>query len=221
MSISTRSGALPRELDAALDGLVDRFGQGRWAEATVAARARFADRTGRVFEEDEIFEARTVAFLEWYVLEDPAPEGQTPVATALAEETDEVQAAVLRALATSHRSLFAVAALDDGSVVLDDLWGGCRFAVDERRRLHGVSRGDIIEARLIGWRGRVRFGRTFAFHPAAARAAIVGHLARIRAEGGTRADAVDFIAALQVKALRWKHVEIVKVYAAAAAEKDR
>jgi len=198
---------LPRELEGALDGLIERFGQP--AEAVAAARVLYAERTGRVYEEDEIYEARTVAFLEWFVLEHGEP---PPVLRALAEERDALLGAALWALSTAHRSLFSVEALEPGKVVLDDLWGGARFEVDERRRLHGVSPGDVVEARLVGWRGRVRFGRTFSFHPSAARTAITGHLARIRREGGTRADAVDFVATLQVKALRWKHVDIAKVY---------
>jgi hypothetical protein len=210
----------PRELDHALDTLVQRFAQGPLADEAARARAEHADRTGRVFEEDEIYEARTVAFLEWYVLEDRAPDGRTPIEIALGElpppdeETPGEQAAMLRALATSHHSLFAIEVLGEGTVTLEDMWGGCRFEVDERRRLHGVVRGDVVEARLIGWRGRVRFGRTFAFHPAVTRTAILAHLGRIRAEGGSRADGVAFVAALQVKALRWKHVDVGRVYAA-------
>jgi hypothetical protein len=183
------TSVLPRELDVALDGLIERFGQGQWTEAAAAARARYAERTGRVFEEDEIFEARTVAFLEQYVLEEALPGGRTPVYLALDETPDAEQAAVLRALAASHRSLFAVAELGEGTVALDDLWGGCRFEVDERRRLHGVVAGDVVEARLIGWRDRVRFGRTFTFHPAVTREAIVAHVKRLRRSGGTRLDA--------------------------------
>ena len=209
------TSVLPRELDAALDGLIERFGQGEWADEAVAARVRYAERTGRVFEEDEIYEARTVAFLEWYVLETPlAAAGKPPVLVALAGAVDADQALALRAWAASHRSLFSVEALGDGTVALLDMWGGARFDVDERRRLHGVHKGDVIEARLVGWRDRVRFGRTFTFHPASTRASIHGHLRRIQAAGGARADGVDFVAALQVKALRWKHVEVSRVYAA-------
>ena len=70
----------------------------------------------------------------------------------------------------------------------------------------------MVEARLVGWRGRVRFGRTFTFHPRDAKKAIVGHVRRIRAAGGSRADAVDHVATLKVRTLRWKHVEPARVY---------
>jgi hypothetical protein len=200
-----------RELDAALDALVERFAAGG---EIARARADYAERTGRVFEEDEIFEARTVSFLEWYVLERPLDgDGLTPVARALAEDGDGAHRAAWTAWATSHRSLFRVLALRDGDVRLVDLVGGAAFAVDERRRLHGVAVGDVVEARLIGWRDRVRFGRTFCFHPGEARKAIVAQVRRVLAAGGTRLDAVDAIAALRVRCLRYKHVEPARVYA--------
>jgi hypothetical protein len=205
-----------RELDAALDGLIERFGQGPWQEDAVRARAEYAERTGRVFEEDEIYEARTVAFLEWYVCERPLTgRGQTPAEIALAE----ADSPALRAWARSHRSLFRVAHIGETSVELVDLWGGARFAVDERRRLHGVAAGDVVEARLVGWRGRVRFGRTFGFHPAAARPALVELVGAVRARGGRRVDAVDEAAQRQVRALRFQHVEPERVYAAGFRDK--
>jgi hypothetical protein len=204
-----------RELDAALDGLIERFGQGEWQAEAARARAEHAERTGRVFEEDEIYEARTVAFLEWYVCERPLDgRGAAPVEVALKEGDNEA----VRAWACSHRSLFVVERVGPAGVELLDLWGGARFAVDERRRLHVAAR-DVIEARLVGWRGRVRFGRTFGFHPAGARAAIEALARGVRAEGGRRGDAVDQVAALRVRALRYQHVEAERVYAAGLREK--
>ncbi|HKA90765.1 MAG TPA: hypothetical protein VKE22_24050 [Haliangiales bacterium] len=199
-----------RELDRAFDELVARFGHG---DDVAAARAGWAERTGRVFEEDELYEQRTISFVEWYACEHRLADGRTPVVVALAEPEGEHHAA-WRAWRASHRSLYAVAARREGVVVLDDLVGQGRFAVDERRRLHGVHVGDVIEARLLGWRGRVRFGRTFCFHPAAALKAIVEHVRRILGAGGTRADAVDFVASLRVRALRYKHVLPERVYEA-------
>ena len=202
-----------RELDLALDALVQRFAQGVYAEEIARARAEYAERTGRVFEEDEIYEARTLAFLEWYALERPLEgAGVAPVEVVLAEPLEDHARACWTAWATSHRSLYGVAKLDDGGVQLVDLVGGARFAVDERRRLHGVAVGDVVEARLIGWRQKVRFGRTFCFHPGEAKKAILGHVRRVLAGGGSRADAVDAVAALRVRSLRYKHVEPSRVY---------
>ena len=204
-----------REIDRAFDELMSRFGD---ADGVAATRTAWLERTGRVFEEDEIYEQRSQAFLEWYVCEHPLDDGRTPVETALGDPESDHHAA-WRAWQRSHRSLFLLVARREGSVLLDDLVGGARFAVDERRRLHGVHIGDVLEVRLLGWRGRVRFGKTFCFHPAAAGVAIRQHVRRILAAGGTRAEAVDFVASLRVRALRYKHVLPERVYEARAPQK--
>jgi hypothetical protein len=201
-----------RELDAAIDALIERFGQ---APEIVPARDEWMARTGRVFEEDDLYENRTVAFLEWFVLERPLRDGKTPVEIALDDEEDRD---ALRAWARSHRSVFEVLRLGETDVVLADLIGGGRFGVDERRRLHGVAPGDVIEARLVGWRERVRFGRTFDFHPPGTRESIVGQIQRLVGAKTPRAEILDAIAALHVRALRYKHVAAAKVYENATGE---
>ena len=201
------------ELEAALDRLIEAFGVGAWAEEAVRARDEYAGRTGRVFEDDELFEARTAAFLEWYAVERPvAGQGLPPAALRRREAAAEGDAEALAAWLASHRSLFSIEDQADDHVLLYDLIGGGLFEVDERRRLHGVADGDLLEARLVGWQGSVRFGRTFLYHPPGAREAILGHSRRVKEAGGTRADIVDFVASLKVRALRYKHVAAERVY---------
>jgi hypothetical protein len=207
------------ELGEALDFLIQRWGGGEHTAEIARARDEHGERTGKVFEDDELYELRTIAFLEWYVLERPLEaRGLPPVLLALAEDPGSPHAGAWRALARSHRSLFAIDELEDGKVALTDLLGGGRFTVAERRRLHGVSIGDVVAARLIGWRDQVLFGRTFCYHPAGAREAIIAHCRRIRAGGGTRGEAIDYIASLRVRADRYRHVAPARVYEAATSE---
>jgi hypothetical protein len=201
-------------LEGAFDELVERFGSGSYRDEAARARHEFDERTGRVYQEDELYESRTLAFLEWYVVSWPiVGVGRPPVAVALEDElaTDETRLA-WRAWARSHLSVFGIAELREGEVELEDLVGGGRFVVNERRALHGVSDGDVLTARLVGWRDKIRFGRTFSYHPAAAWPAIARQAERILAEGGTRGDVVDFVESIQVKALRYKHVAPEKLY---------
>jgi hypothetical protein len=200
-----------QELDSALDRLIEAFGAGAWSHEVVRARDEYAARTGRVFEDDELFEARTAAFLEWYAVERPLSGAGVPPA-ALRRHDVPADAPALSAWLASHRSLFAIEDQDQEGVLLQDLIGGGLFEVDERRRLHGVADGDLLEARLVGWQGKVRFGRTFLYHPAGAREAIIGHARRVKDTGGKRADIVDFVASLRVRALRYKHVAAERVY---------
>jgi hypothetical protein len=208
-----------REIERALDALIERFGGGDHQAELVRAREDWLDRTGRVFEDDALWEPRSVAFLEWYTLERPLDGREdAPVVVALRDTPADERAEAWRALASSHRSLFEVGVLEEGTVHLVDLLGGARFAVAERRRLHGVAEGDLVQARLIGWRGAVRFGRTFDFHPAGAREAILGHCHRLRGGGSTRADVIDYVASLRVRVERYRHVSPERVYEAATSE---
>jgi hypothetical protein len=58
----------------------------------------------------------------------------------------------------------------------------------------------------------VRFSRGFCFHPTGVREAILGHAHRIRERGGSRAEALDYISSLRVRAERYRHVAPARVY---------
>src|SRR5690349_14642205 len=109
----------------------------------VRAREEWAEKAGRVFDDDPLYEERTIAFLEWYALERPLPAagGKLPVERFAVEgaAADDKEAAWARALTASHRSLFEVREVNEGEIVLDDLLGGGAFAVTERRHLPGVE----------------------------------------------------------------------------------
>jgi hypothetical protein len=206
-------------LHQALDDLIEGFGDDDSAARLAQVRRDFDDRRGRVFEDEELWEPWTQAFLEWFVLE--RADGElSPAAAALVDCRDPDRAAALRALCTSHRSLFEIRALRPGSVDLEDLLGGTLFRVAEPRALHGVSVGDVAELRLVGFRDAVWFGRTFCYHPAGTRAAIESHARRIRASGGERREVIDFVASLRIKCERYRHVSPVKVYQSAGQGAD-
>jgi hypothetical protein len=195
-----------------LDDLIAWFGSGDCAAEVAAARAEYDERRGRVFEDEVLWEAWTQAFLEWYVLErtftgDLFP----PAAQALAREEDPQRAAALRALLTSHRSLFEVRRSGGGRVTLLDLIGGGEFEVTEQRALHGVEPGDVVEARLVGV-DEVCFARTFCFHPAGTRDSIIRHIARLREQGKERHEIIDYVAGLRVRSERYNHVPPEKIY---------
>jgi len=183
------------------------------SETAAAARRDYEERRGKVHQDDELWEAWSAAFVEWYVIERVAP-GQTVPLAALTyrELAGDPRADVVSALITSHRSLFEVRALGKGRIELLDLLGGAAFAVDEKRALHGVEVGDVAELRLVGVNGEVRFGRTFIYHPKAARAAIVERARAMLAKGATRRDVIDHVAQLRVTVTRYRHMPAARVY---------
>jgi hypothetical protein len=201
-------------LDAVLDRLVAEHTQD--AEEVVAARREYEERRGRVFEDEELWEAWSAAFIEWFLVERVAAGADVPVAVrslvAARAAGADADAALIRAYLTSHRSLFEIRALGGGRVELVDLIGGATFSVAEPRTLHGVEVGDVAELRVIGWDADVRFGRTFVYHPPAARAAIAGHVKALEARGDDRRAIVDHVASLRIKVDRYRHVAPAKVY---------
>jgi hypothetical protein len=199
-----------------LDAVIDRHGGHEHDGALKAARAEFEARRGRIFEDEPLWEEWTQAFLEWFAVERPWDGGPSPAARAMAGSSERDRAA-LGAWLSSQRALAEVRGLSAGRVELVDLLGGASFAVSEDRALHGVRAGDLVEVRLVGFEGAVRFGRTFVYHPRGARDAVAAHVraAGVAAMAGAERRAVlDGLAALRVKVERYRHVDPARVYEA-------
>lgn len=213
---------------ALLDQVIEELYARHTADSDAASQARreYEERRGKVHQEDELWEPWSAAFVEWYVIERVAPGESLPAAAQSYRELqiDDPRAEAMRALLTSQRSLFEVRAMGRGTgqgrgaVELLDLLGGAVFHVDEQRALHGVEVGDVAELRLIGMTtgappvAEVRFGRTFIYHPATARGAIVERARAMLAKGASRRDVVDHIAQLRVQVTRYRHMPAARVY---------
>src|SRR4051812_4811225 len=155
-----------------LDRLAERYSEREHKLEAMRAREEYFDRAGKVFDDDaELFEGRMASFLEWYITERPFKDGPPPAVRVLSEDPslDPEERRGVAQLAASHRSLFELYGVADHVLDVEDVVGGARFQVVERRKTIGFSPGDLFEARVI-WEGQsVIFGRTFLFHPPDAR----------------------------------------------------
>jgi len=199
-----------------LDRLAERYSEREHKLEAMRAREEYFDRAGKVFDDDaELFEGRMAAFLEWYVLERPlAGIGLTPVACAIEEggglPADERRA--LAALATSHHSVFELFETAGETLDIEDLIGGGRFAVRERRKPLGMAAGDLFEARLL-WDGdTIIFGRTFLFHPPDAREVVLEWVERAVNSGTAREEILFHLSRQHIRWHRQGHVGAAKVY---------
>jgi hypothetical protein len=216
---SESSAGLPAPglIHTLLDELASRFaGSGYHAEIS-AAREEYFTRSGKVFEDDaEVFEARTVAFLEWYVIERPLVSGLPPVIAALEDARarptpiDRLQA--LASLAGSHRSLFDIAHVDGNAIELEDVLGGARFRVVERRSTIGFEVGALVETRVV-WDGEQPvFAKTFLFHPRDARSEVLDFVDSALAAGTDRNEIMFHLAQLYLRWHRHGHTNAVRIY---------
>lgn len=199
-----------------LDRLAERYSEREHKLEAMRAREEFFDRAGKVFDDDaELFEGRMAAFLEWYVLDRPlAGIGLTPVACAIEEgaalPAEERRA--LAALASSHHGVFELFETAGETLDIEDLIGGARFAVRERRKPLGMTAGDLFEARLV-WDGEtIVFGRTFLFHPPDARDVVLEWVERAVAGGVAREEIMFHLSRQHIRWHRHGHVGAAKVY---------
>jgi hypothetical protein len=200
-------------LDAVIEDLYARHTTD--TEAAGVARREYEDRRGKVHQDDELWEPWSAAFVEWYVVERTADGERVPPAALTYRELGaggDPRAPLVKALFTSQHSLYEVRAIAKGRIELLDLLGGAELHVSEQRAMLGVEVGDVAELRLVGANREVRFGRTFIYHPKAARAAIVERARGMLANGASRRDVIDQVAQLRVQVTRYRHMAPARVY---------
>jgi hypothetical protein len=220
---SESSAGLPAPglIHTLLDELASRFAGSGYQAEIAAAREEYFTRSGKVFEDDaEVHEARTVAFLEWYVIERPLISGLSPVIAALEDararpvsvtgSAERLQA--LASLAGSHRSLFDIAHVDGNAIELEDVLGGARFRVVERRSTIGFEVGALVEARVV-WDGEQPvFAKTFLFHPRDARSEVLDFVDGALAAGTDRDEIMFHLAQLYLRWHRHGHTNAARIY---------
>jgi len=207
----------PGLIHTLLDELAASYSGTAYLREIAAARDDYFTRSGKVFEDDaEVHEARTVSFLEWYVIERPLASGQPPIIDALAKDaavgaaTDRTEA--LASLASSQRSLFDIAHVDGNTIELEDVLGGARFRVVERRGTVGFEVGALVEARVVWDGGQAVFAKTFLFHPRDARTEILDIVDQALAEGTERGEIMFRLAQLYLRWHRHGHSNAARIY---------
>lgn len=182
----------------------------------VAARAEFSALAGEVFEEDRQLELRLAGFLEFYLCDRVAPwAGTTPARarylSALVNEGPR-EAQAWRAFCETWHALFEVKLLEEGRVTLLALGSRSEVAVSERRALHGLSLGDVLEARLIPFAGGLAFSSAWVWHPHEAAPLIKAEAERRRVAGSPEKELLFDCARRSLKADRYRQIAIEKIY---------
>jgi hypothetical protein len=217
---SRASAAVEVTADLTIHGLIDRLAE-RWSAdehklTAMRAREEYFERAGKVFDDDaELFDGRMASFLEWYVLERPCADGSPPVVRALSDARgawSPVERCGLAQLASSHHSLFELYSVTNRVLDLEDVVGGARFQVVERRKTIGFSPGDLFEARVI-WDGEAPvFGRTFLFHPPDAREVVLDWVEGAIERAVTREDILFHLSRQHIRWHRLGHTGAAKIY---------
>jgi len=186
------------------------------------ARAAWFKANGEVFDDERALEQRMAAFLEHYVCDREAPHlEQTPARAryelSLKTEVPE-RAAGFRSLTATIHSLYEVLKLEPGLVRLSDVFTGITWEISERRNLAGLSKGDVLEARLIDFGGLLHFSGAWTWHPHAA-SRLIREEARRQVKASPQPEKVRLIEDCAQRALkveRYRQISVEKIYDFAA-----
>jgi hypothetical protein len=190
-------------------------------EELLAARRYWFDRHGEPHEEDKTFETRMNGLLDYYLYEfRPPGSTETTIEIFMREAapqltTDEL--ANYRVLAKSVHGLFEVRRIRTGEVQLRDCFTDVVHDVTERRQMIGLTKGDLLEARLLPFQEKLFFSGAFLYHPQEVRKIILNEVKRRKKEAGKGKlpDVADFIATLSRMAFkmeRYRNVMVESIY---------
>jgi len=198
-----------------------------WASADpqdpllLAARQDHFARYGEPHEEDQSYERRMNGMLEAYLFDwRPGADAPTALERFLVSQAaglgaDEV--AAFRALGANRHGLFEVRKLEPGQVRLRDVFTGEDLDVTERRQLAGLAKGDLLEARLMPFEGKLWFSGAFLYQPREARSRILAEVKRLKKAAGKlgRPDVAVLLATLSRMAFkleRYRNVRLESIY---------
>jgi len=176
---------------------------------------------GEPSEEDKSFEPRMNAMLDAYLYDHRAAgSGERTIEAFIREQGPELTTDVLalyRALGKNLHGLFELKRLAPGQLRLRDCFTDALHEVTERRQMAGLSKGDLLEARLLSYEGRLYFSGAFLYHPREVRRAILAEVKRLRkaAGKGGHPDVEAFLAQLSRMALkleRYRNVRVESLY---------
>jgi hypothetical protein len=187
----------------------------------LAAKGEHFGRYGEPREDELSYEPRVNGMLDFY-LYDYRPNGgkTTTVENFVASNGAGMPPAILdayRRLSSNVHGLFEVRRIEEGRVVLRDVFLEEDHDVTERRQLAGLSKGDLIEARLLPFESRLYFSGAHLYHPPEARKRILAEVKRLKKDAGRtgRPDVKSFLALLSRMAFkfeRYRNVRLESIY---------
>jgi hypothetical protein len=187
----------------------------------LTARNEHYARYGEPREDELSYETRVNGMLDHYLYDYRPNGGKTStlenfVATNGAE-MDPATLDAYRRLTGNVHGLFEVRKIEEGRVVLRDVFSDVDHEVAERRQLAGLKKGDLIEARLLPFADQLLFSGAHIYHPTEVRKRVLAEVKRMRKAAGRtgRPDVESFLALLSRMAFkfeRYRNVRLESIY---------
>lgn len=201
-----------------IEKAIKYYAAGDFAQQFQEARDCYFKITGKVFDDDPLFNQRQESFIDWYLLDRPLNDsGYLPIKQYLSSFAKELTAEEIeqgRALLASRHSIFQVRSIFSKGFKLKDLLKKQKFKISERRNLVGLKRGDIIESRVIPWKDIYLLSENVIHHPRNAKKEILAMLKKIRKEKSfaNESELLLQLQKLKNKAMQFNQLATARIY---------
>ncbi len=179
-------------------------------------RKKFFSLIGDVYEDEDFYQERINAFLEWLLVDADIPQASKPVLghilksnnNALDVETKRIAEAMIR----SRRSIFLLVKKEENFAVLEDIFDKDRFYVDPDPRIDNTEKKSLIESRVCVINGRSRIMSTYLKYPNNIKKLLIKKLKKhLYTDSRLRDKFMSYSFALYVRNERYRNIPIEKI----------
>ena len=197
-------------LQELIDELIDYISKSGREEDVAGAKEEFFKDAGGLFGEEDSFERRIGAFLEWYIV-DRRMGGGSVLEEFTAKVDDEDKKRDLLTIKESIRSIFEVTKVYADKVYLKDLDGGRKYYVFVPGDMNFFKNRNIIETRLFPFNKHYVLSKYYIFHPEKMKKFIAARLkdAAERHDPGTT---INRLANMSLKWEKYRNYRIEEIY---------
>lgn len=188
----------------------------RFEKKAREAHDEFEGRAGTIYEDDESYENRMTAFLEWFILEKSAADGGKRVIDVYRDERargSEMELQLLDSLDECVHDIYNVRSVKKPYVKVDSMVSNKTYWIEDGERAETLRKGDLFEGRII------KFGKTWLMtntllnHPSKVLKFVKAEGKAIRRNGGNGLK--DFIFRLTTMRTRWersRRIDAAEIY---------
>lgn len=197
--------------------ILEKYSRDDFYDEVKSAKEEFFNRAGKVAEGSDLFEGQMKAFLDWYLYDRPLNKhGLCPVKMFLFEESKNLsdeEKILFEEISKSTHSLFEFLKLKKSDVYIKDMVSGEKYVIEDSEILHGFSKGDIFEGRLIPFSKKYIFGDSFVFHPISCKGFIKKQIKQIRyLDEKQKLKLMHRLSIMKLKTHQYAHIDVKHIY---------
>ncbi len=207
-----------------IDRVMEHFSSPPFVEEAVMAKLAFSEWAGNFDEMSPDFEVKVAQFTDWYLFVRPCGDwARPPIQWTFKESGLKLKPAwsdLYERLVTSRCSLFEFLKVKKNDLYIKDIFSGYKFTIKDSPIIHGLTKGDIFEARLIADQEGFVFSNSFCFHPPQAVRYIEKEVKKVQLKSfsdeveleAARRGLVHKLFCMRYKVEYYKHVSIGEIY---------